>query len=366
MARGGMDSLLKGRWTIWVLSIVFALIAGFGVLAIIGSAAEQVTYYVTAQNVPARTALTGDMITLRTANADGVPATALSLQQLQQQTLYTRIPLAMGEPITRSNVGPASRITAGLPADFVAASLSVSPDNAAAGKISRGDYVDIAAVVAGQDQTTSKVVLHNVLVLDVSVSPDTIARAATATNAGGTTGTTTGTSGAPGPDSAAARTGIPQLYTFAVSPQDFVTLALLRDSNPYLALTQGYAGDVSAYTTAADVFGTAAAGNSGAGTEGAFADPTASAVPSPGASGMASAPASPSADATVSPAASPSAAPTASGKPSPAASSPAASSPAASSPAAKPATPAASSPAAKPATPAASSPAAKPTAKPSP
>lgn len=277
----GTESLLKGRWTIWILSLIFALIAGYGVLSIISSAAEQVTYYVAATSIPPKTALTGDMIQERTANADGVPATALTAQQLESQPLYTKIALRAGEPITASNVGPASRITVGLPPDFVAASLAVPPENAAAGKIVRGDYVDIAAVYDDGEASTSKVILHNVLVLDVSVAPDTIARAATTPVGGAGDGTAQ-----QGVDSAAYRSGIPQLYTFAVSPRDFVTLAMLRDASPYLALSQGGDGDVIASVTTADVFGPGAAANAGVGTEDTLSqqdnptDPAASAAPS--------------------------------------------------------------------------------------
>lgn len=219
----GKTSLLKGRGVIWILSFAFALLAGFGVLAIVGSAAEQGTYYVINTDVPAGTQLSDAVVDARTANLDGVPATALSIADLKEQPLFTAIPLRAGDVITSSVVTTGARIVDGIPADYVAASLEVDPANAAAGKIRTGDLVDIAAV---SEAGEARVVLHGVLVIDVSIAPSTISRAANADSAANQ-------------QAPAVRDGVPFLYTFAVSPTDFATLALLRDNDVYLALTQG-------------------------------------------------------------------------------------------------------------------------------
>ena len=237
-SKSSATSLLKGRWTVWILAFVFALMAGFGVLTILGSASEQATYYVMAESVPAGTKLTDQNIEQVVTNADGKPATALSLAQLQGEPLYTNIPLQAGDVITSSVVGTGIRLTAGLPEDYVAASLQVEPQNAAAGKIRAGDYVDIAAV----NGTEAKVVLHNVLVLDVNAEPPSISQAANAQEAGGDV-------------SNLSTQGVPVLYTFAVSPQDFATLALLRNKDVYLAISQGVPGtEVNASVNDAQVF----------------------------------------------------------------------------------------------------------------
>ena len=275
MASKNSNSILKGRWTMWILSIVFALLAGFGVLMIVLSAAEQVTYYATATAIPANTLLTAEQIKTVTTSANGVPETALSLSQLQSQPLYTKIALKAGEPLTGSNVGPLTPFFTGVPADYVAASLAITPDNAAGGRITQGDYVDIAAIYdGGGGAALSKVILHNVLVLDVAVSPDTIANNATKSRTqGANTDTNTG------PDSQTNRNGIPELYTFAVSPADFSTLALIRDNNPYLALSQGNPGELDASTAEDELFTPGIVGAP------VTPDPTATETPAPDASG---------------------------------------------------------------------------------
>lgn len=237
MASGSSgNSLLKGRWTIWILAFIFALLAGFGVLTILGTASEQSTYYVMAETVPAGTKLTESNIEQRTTSADGVPPTALSLSQLQAEPLFTNIPLKAGDVITSSVVGTGIRITAGLPPNYVAASLEIEPKNAAAGKIRAGDLVDIAAVQDGE----SKVVLHNVLVLDVNTSPRTIAQAANDEQAGNLNN--------------ASLSGVPSLYTFALSPEDFAKMALLRSKDVYLAISQGAPGTIDASARDSEIF----------------------------------------------------------------------------------------------------------------
>lgn len=257
MSNTTSTSLLKGRWTIWIISLALSLAAGFGVLTIVGSAAEQATYYAVSTDLPARTLITEDNVKTVTASADGIPPTALTLSQLQAQPLYTRIALNAGEPLTSSNTGPISPINSNLPEGYVVASLAVAPENAAGGRITRGDYIDIAAI---DGQTGSaKTVLSNVLVLDVTVSPSDIAEAATSRN--GTEDT--------GPDSQASRRGIPQLYVLAVSPTDFNILALIRDNDAYLALSQGVSLDPSAGlpVNESSLFAPGVPSDSGLGTE---------------------------------------------------------------------------------------------------
>lgn len=235
MASSSGTSILKGRWTIWIIALVFSLLAGFGVLTIIGSAAEQRTYYVMSQDVPAREPITTSNTTAVVTSAEGYPATALTLEQIQSGGYYSLVPLRSSEIVTVSNVGPLDPITEFVPDDYVAVSLSVSAENAVAGRIKAGDLVDIAAVAEGTTSRFAKVVLSGVLVLDVSVTPSSIASAANADQIGSDVNPEGG--GGNGPDSSAARKGIPQLYTFAVSLEDFAALALLRDKNVYLALT---------------------------------------------------------------------------------------------------------------------------------
>lgn len=222
------NDLLKGRWTIWIISLAFSALAGFGVLQIVGQAGSQVTYYVMNQDVPARTPITMDVVTARTTNAEGRPETALSIGDITNNALFARVALRKGDPVTASVVGPLERITTQLPTDYVAVSLEVDPKNAVAGKIARGDYVDIAAVTDQGGSEVAHIYLHHVLVMDVSVSPKNIASSATSQ---------IDPSSAPGPESLQVRGGIPMLYTLAVSRRDFAVIALLRDKNIFLALS---------------------------------------------------------------------------------------------------------------------------------
>lgn len=253
-AKSEKNSLLKGRWPIWILSFAFALMAGFGVLTILGSASEQATYYVMAQSVPAGTKLTDANVEQRVTNLDGVPATALTLADLTAQPLFTKVPLQAGDVLTGSVVDTGYRIAPGIPAGYVAASLQVEPQDAAAGKIRAGDYVDIAAV----NENDAKVVLHNVLVLDVNSAPTTIPQAANEGEVAADTGN-------------ASLAGTPLLYTFAVSPKDFATLALLRGKQVYLAISQGADGaPIDASVTQDEIFA-----------KGAVPDANPTPVPSP-------------------------------------------------------------------------------------
>lgn len=226
-----MNNIFKGRWTVWILALTFALMSGFGTLFILSSAAERVNYYVVAENVAARTQITETMVKTVSAPADAVPANSLTAEEILSGDFFSKVELSAGTPLTDSVVTEGlSPLSKELPAGFVMASLIVSPEDAAGGRISRGDLVDIAAV--DPDSGVAKIVLHQVYVLDVAVAPDTVADSANAT-------ATDSTGEQPGPDSAALYGGIPQMYTFAVSRSDMLKLALIRDSQVYLALSNG-------------------------------------------------------------------------------------------------------------------------------
>jgi Flp pilus assembly protein CpaB len=237
-----MNNIFKGRWTVWILALTFALLAGFGTLFILSSAAERVNYYVVADNVAARTQITPDMVKTVSAPADAVPANSLSAEEVTSGDFFSKVELSAGTPLTDSVVTDGlNPLSNELPDGYVMASLIVSPEDAAGGRISRGDLVDIAAVDG--DSGVAKIVLHQVYVLDVAVAPDTVADSANTT--------TDGTAGQqPGPDSAALYGGIPQMYTFAVSRSDMLKLALIRDSQVYLALTSG--GDTTSVDETTD------------------------------------------------------------------------------------------------------------------
>ena len=257
----GINAIFKGKWTIWGLSLGFALLSGFGILVIVGHAADKATYYVMKNDVTARTQITMGMLTPVSTSATGVPPTALSLNSFAKGNLYTKIPLKAGDVVSSSVVGQWQSLTSTLPDGFMVSSLKISPENAVGGRVKAGDYIDIAAINNG-GHASAKIVLHHVLVLDVTVTPGSISSAANS-NTVNQSGT--------GPDSPSVYNGIPQLYTLAVLPQDFLTLALIKDSTVYVGITGNNApSSLSAFLDATTVFANAPVADSGAGTTGVF------------------------------------------------------------------------------------------------
>ncbi len=273
--------LLKGRWVIWSLALLFSILAAFGVLLIVGKAADRVQYYVAADNLPARTPISTSNTLPVDVNADAVPPTALTLAEIQSGNAYAKIALPKGEAITTSVAGTLDKINYNLPPGYVASSLAVSPERAVGGKIKTGDYVDIAAV----NGENSKVVMQHILVLDVTVNPSTIAESSNDTSAAGTSQTAQA-----GPDSQAVRTGIPQVYTFALSPENFAKMALLNGNQVLLALSQAGSASpapIDANASKSEMFSDTPVTDGGVGTENVFpntSNPTPSANPSPNAS----------------------------------------------------------------------------------
>lgn len=243
------------------MSLGFGLLAGFGVLVIVGQAADQSTYYVMASDVAARTQVTVGMLTPVSTSTNGVPPRALSLNEFTNGNLYTRIPLKAGDVVSSSVVGKFQNLTSTLPDGFMVASLKVDPENAVGGRIKAGDYVDIAAVSAS-NPIVAKIVLHRVLVLDVTVLPATIT-----SNANSTELNRSGT----GPDSPAIYGGIPQMYTFAVSARDFLTFSLIKAGSIYLGLSgKGNVGSLGEVLDSSSLFSPGAVADSGLGTEDVF------------------------------------------------------------------------------------------------
>jgi Flp pilus assembly protein CpaB len=255
-------SIFKGRYSIWILALTFALLAGFGTLTLVSEAAAKVTYYVLSQDVASREQITANLLTPKTVSSGGVPVNALTLDQINSNQLFAEIPLRAGDVVTASVVGGLKRITSNLPAGFIVSTFKVSPEDAVGGRIRRGDYVDIASIVngSGSNKQVAKIFLHHVLILDVTIATDTITGGANAS--------------APttlGPDSAAIYGGIPSFYTVGLSPQDFTTLALIKGSSLYLGLSSS-ADPISASSDLASISAATSIPDSGAGTQTVIAD----------------------------------------------------------------------------------------------
>lgn len=249
---GPLSGLLSsgGGKKAWVLAAALGLISAGAVLSVLGSAAASTTYYVLNRDIPARTQITTSMLAPLQAKVGEEPPRAYDLVYVRDHDIYARVALQAGDLVTASTAGPLERINRDLPGNFVAASLAVAPERAVAGKIRAGDYVDIIAVDTESAQGTAGVVMHHVLVIDVTVAPDTIASNANDAQAGdGLTDSGLDGQADLGPESEAIRSGIPSVYTFGVEPVDAAKLALLDGGNVSLVLS-GWNPDTEIEATA--------------------------------------------------------------------------------------------------------------------
>lgn len=274
--QGRLASLGRGNM-MWVIAAVLALLAGAGALTILGNAAATTTYYVLARDVPARTTITPDMLRPVETSVGGAPQNTYDVAYVRDHDVSTIVALHAGDTLSASTVAARKPITTTLPDTFVAASFQVPAEDAVGGKVSTGDYIDLIATDTTAVSPVAKVVLHHVLVLDVTVAPDTIAEAATGTSAASVDDTEprNGSTQAPGPESEAVRTGIPAVYTVGLSSIDATKLALIRGKDLLVVLSSAKVSenlDVQAH--AGDVFAPGPVKDSGAGTQSSADEPT--------------------------------------------------------------------------------------------
>ncbi len=239
-----MFSFLKGRWTLWVIAMIFAALAAAGSLLILGSATATKSYWVLQEDLAAGVEITTEMLFEKEGPLDAVPGQAMTAEEFTSSVWYSKIPLSRGTVLQSSVVTDNIDFRAGLPAGFVVASIIVEPENAVGGRISKGNFIDIAAV-SGQDigSSLAKVVLQRVLVIDVMVSPNDIAETA---NQRGEDLSQVG--------SEALYAGKPSMYILAVSPVDFAKLALIRNASLYLALSPDQSSPVDTTVRGSDLF----------------------------------------------------------------------------------------------------------------
>ena len=237
---------------LYLAAALAAVLAMGGVFALLGSATQVKTYYVLGQDIPVRTPVTAAMLIPRQAAPNAIPLNALDMAYFRDHAVVALVSLKKNDVLSKTVVGPAERISTKLPDTFVVASFQVSAENAVAGKVRSGDYIDVIATDAANGGL-SRIVMNHVLVLDVAVAPNSISQSAT--------------SGAVGPESLALRTGIPSMYTVGLSPQDATKLAIIRSKDLFLVLSANQvAATVDVATSAGSVF-TSPAKDSGAGTD---------------------------------------------------------------------------------------------------
>lgn len=258
---------LGGSKTIWAVALLAAVLAVGGALTILGSAAATSTYYVLGRDVPARTQITADMLIEKVTKVDGAPPLAYDVTDVQTNEVFSKYALKAGDVISPSNAGPLERITNKVPGNFVAASVSIEPENAVAGKIRAGDFIDLIAVNPEDiNGSSSKFVLHHALVLDVTVSPQSIAQSATDGQEGANVDN-------PGPESEQVRSGIPAVYTLALSPSDAAKLALVRQFDLMAVLSgSNPAKKMNVSALMSSLFADEPVGDSAAGTSGEITD----------------------------------------------------------------------------------------------
>lgn len=222
----------RARRTAVILAIAVGL-AAFGVTALLlRSTADRVTYYVLGRDVAQRGAITPDMLVAREVNRDGVPPNALSRDFVAHaQPMYAAVALKTGDVLTASTTGRLPKLTSGLPAGTLVASVEVRAADAVGAAITVGDEVEVAAVGTppGGQGATATIVLHRIRVLDIR-------------SGGGTTGgLPQALPGGSSANRAAAGSSTSSIYTVAVSPEQFARLAVVADQRIQLALSP--AGD---------------------------------------------------------------------------------------------------------------------------
>lgn len=264
----------SGNKTWFVFAIVSAIAAAGLIFAILSNIVSTTTYYVLKQDVPARSQVTPDMLQEVVASTGSQPPNAMGLEEVTYSEVYAKFALNTGDIITASNTGELIPLQKGIPEGYVVASFTADANNAVAGKLATGNYIDIIAV--GENSGASavaKYALRHVLVMDVSSDPSAIGETTEDTT---TTDPAAATTDATAPKSTQdqLRAGIPSLYTVALPPADAAKLALIRDKQILVVLSPASSDknfkDESISATDGQVFSDTAVGDSGKDTDPTF------------------------------------------------------------------------------------------------
>lgn len=263
-ARVPAQSRIKGAKIFWILAILAALGTAFLLFQLASKMMNTSTYYVLNTQVPARTLITETMLAPVEVSAGSQPENALDVGDVQTGEVFSKYALASGDILTASNTGPYSVINAEVDGRYVVASFSAPVDRSVAGKISRGNKIDIIGVSDSTDAASmvAKTVLRNVLVLDVNID---LAAADMEEE------TAVDEDGNPIPvsDSLSARNGVPAIYTVAVLPEEAPKLALLSKDSTFVVLSpKNYeiegAGEINDQSNTVDLYGEDPVGDSSA------------------------------------------------------------------------------------------------------
>lgn len=256
---------------IYGLALGVALAIAGMVFYILSQVVSTTSYYVLNQNVAARSQIQPEMLTEVVTSDGGQPRNALDLAVVQTSPTYAKFALNAGDIITDSNTGEKSPLTAGVPDDYTVMSFTASPQNAVAGKLSAGDYIDV--ISKDESSGVAKVVLRHVLITDAMTDPSAAA------DQGSTAGAEAeGDAAAPGANVSAEdslRGGIPTLYTVALAPSDAVKLEVIRNLPISVVISpnenEKNVSPESIFSTTQDVFDSGAeVGDSGKDTDNTF------------------------------------------------------------------------------------------------
>lgn len=258
------SSKVVGSRTWFIAAITVAILAAIAVFFAVSQVVAQTTYYVLSSDVPARTQITKEMLTPVVTSKGGQPKNMIGQEYVASKDVYAKIELKAGDVVTPSNSGPLEPIQAGIPKEFVVASFVAPAETSVAGKLKRGDYIDVIAVSPG-DNASAKVALRHVLILD-------------ATNDGSSAAEDTGageSADTPQAESAKVRTGIPTTYTVGLSLEDAAKLAVIQDLKLLVVLSPADTKPTEDVTAQlGEVVGPGAVADSGKGTDSSFGTKT--------------------------------------------------------------------------------------------
>lgn len=123
------------------------------------------TYYVLNENVKAKHQITPEMVIPRETAEGTAPINALSMEEIQRGGVYSRYPLYAGDVISRSNSGPLSDITAGIPDDWVVTSFTINSTDAVGGILGKGDYADLIGINP-DTENGAQYIFNNLMILE--------------------------------------------------------------------------------------------------------------------------------------------------------------------------------------------------------
>lgn len=185
---------------IWLVVAVILAAVFAGSLTFLKNIYKTETYYVLNQPVAQRTQITPEMLT-PVVTAAGSQPQSLGIADVQDGSVFARIPLQQGDVVTVSNTGGLDDISVGIPDSYVVTSIRVPADDASAGRIRRGVYFDMMVV----DAEGAFYPFVNLLALDTTVSLNNASSSAAV-------------------DTDEARSGQTQLYYVGLSIKDSARL----------------------------------------------------------------------------------------------------------------------------------------------